>query len=89
MSEYTPMWRVYVLKPLQGRERKQTLATFRVGAPTEAEARAKVQRERLDDTPWSGERIVACTRFGDAGAVIYDGCFLLTPAEAAQRFQNE
>lgn len=86
MSEYTPMWRVYVLKPLKGRERKHTLACFRVGADTEAEAVYKVQRERLDDSPWPGERIVACTRFGDAGSVIYDGAFMLTPAEVAQRF---
>lgn len=86
MNEYTPIWRVYVLKPLKGRERKHTLACFRVGASNEAEAKAKVQRERLDDSPWPDERIVACTRFGDAGAVIYDGAIMLTPAEAAKRF---
>lgn len=88
MSEYTPIWRVYVLKPLKGRERKHTLACFRVGATNEAEAKAKVQRERLDDSPWPNERIVACTRFGDAGSVIYDGGVMLTPAEVAQRFPS-
>lgn len=86
MSGYTPIWRVYVLKPLRGRERKHTLAIFRVGAATAEDAKFKVQRERLDDSPHRGERIVGCTRFGDAGDVVYDGCVLLTPAEAAKRY---
>jgi hypothetical protein len=87
VSEYTPIWRVYVLKPLKGRERKHTLVCFRVGAANADEAKAKVQRERLDDSPWwPGERIVGCTRFGDAGAVIYDGAFMLTPEEVAKRY---
>jgi hypothetical protein len=87
VSEYTTIWRVYVLKPLKRRERKHALAIFRVGAADETEAKAKVQGERLDDdAPGSGERIVGCTRFGDAGAVIYDGALMLTPAEIAHRF---
>lgn len=78
-----PIWRVYVLKPLGARERKQTLSIYRVGAETAEVAIERVRDEIVNDRERGRNlRIVRVIRFGQSDSVVYDGMVTRTPAEA-------
>lgn len=83
--EDLPVWKVYVLHPLIGRQRKHTVMVYRVGAQTKEKAISAVRSDILHDEHYAhkGLRIVACTEFSRAGRVVCDGVVHWEPERAA------
>lgn len=88
-AQSLPIWRVYVLQPLQFRQRKQTIMIYRVGAVTEADAIQKVQADIVDEWPHKNMQIVECRLFSAYGAVTCDGALHQTPSEVLRNFGDK
>lgn len=78
------IYRVHVLKPIEGRQRKHMVHLYRVGAESPDAAISAVLRE-IKSRPgfitrdW---RIVGCSDFSSVGAVILDGVYACGIEEA-------
>lgn len=80
------LWRVYILVPLEPRQRKHTLRFYRVCAISDEAAKEIVQREILDDRSDNKLRIVNVREIGAINTPYYDGMITLTPAEVKERY---